>query len=303
MSRTSITADIESTIVKTIAAEYSYFTPRGEPLCWPVTPYWNPEEGTIGVSTGLAYPTKADHAKVNPKVALLFSDPTGSGIEGFELVLIQGVARVLDQDLQANTDRYVRALREKFLSARLAINPITVKLLDFYLPRIWVDITPTLVLVGDEVHGSAEMRDPLPSPERPRLDGRDLQALSKVVSSLGEGVITIDDGDGYPFSIRSELMMSGDHVEIAEESPPGPAALTLHKHQLGGTRFSAWMARGDISSSRGRTLFKAYRTLGSFGNGSLFPLSAVPEIGRMRRRLRKELDRRGASMPTLRIPG
>ena len=36
---------------------------------------------TIDVTTGLGYPKKADDAQRNPRVALLFSDPTGSGIE------------------------------------------------------------------------------------------------------------------------------------------------------------------------------------------------------------------------------
>ena len=35
--------------------------------------------GAIDVTTGLGYPKKANDAAANPKVALLFSEPTGSG--------------------------------------------------------------------------------------------------------------------------------------------------------------------------------------------------------------------------------
>jgi len=104
--------------------EFAYLTPRGEPLCWPVTPYWYPDRGILGISTGLGYPNKAYYARRHPRVAALFGS-----------TLLQGDAVVLDDDLQANTDRYVREMRAKFLSARFGLNPISVKLLDFYLPR------------------------------------------------------------------------------------------------------------------------------------------------------------------------
>ena len=115
--------------------EFAYLTPRGEPLCWPVTPYWYPERGILGISTGLGYPNKAYYARRHPRVGALFGS-----------TLLQGDAVVLDDDLQANTDRYVREMRAKFLSARFGLNPVSVKLLDFYLPRLWIEITPVRLL-------------------------------------------------------------------------------------------------------------------------------------------------------------
>jgi hypothetical protein len=65
------------------------------------------------VTTGLGYPKKADDAARNPKVALLFSDPTGSGLEAPPAVLVQGTAAVDDRDLEANRERYGRESAEK----------------------------------------------------------------------------------------------------------------------------------------------------------------------------------------------
>jgi len=68
--------------------EFAYLTPRGEPLCWPVTPYWYPERGILGISTGLGYPNKAYYAQRHPRVAALFGS-----------TLLQGDAVVLEDPL------------------------------------------------------------------------------------------------------------------------------------------------------------------------------------------------------------
>ena len=60
------------------------------------------------MTTGVGYPKKAEDARRNPRVALLFSDPTGSGIESGIRVLVQGTAEVDDADLDANRERYRR---------------------------------------------------------------------------------------------------------------------------------------------------------------------------------------------------
>src|SRR4051794_38065260 len=75
-----------------ITTEYVTVDRRGQPIAWPVTPYHHPEEGCIDVTTGLGYPKKARDAEANPQVALLFSDPLGSGLADAPMVLGQGTA-------------------------------------------------------------------------------------------------------------------------------------------------------------------------------------------------------------------
>ena len=72
---------------------------RQQPIVWPVTPYYADGAPTIDITTGLGYPKKANDARRNPQVALLFSDPTGSGINSGIQVLVQGTAEVDDRDL------------------------------------------------------------------------------------------------------------------------------------------------------------------------------------------------------------
>ncbi|HLF70404.1 MAG TPA: hypothetical protein VI541_05550 [Actinomycetota bacterium] len=284
-----------------IATEYAYFTPKGEPLCWPVTPYWYPDRGVLAIATGLAYPTKADYAALNPKVALLFSDPTGSGLPDESHILVQGDARVLSEDMQANADRYVTELRARFLSARIGINPLTVRLLDFYLPRLWVEIDPVAV-ERRKPNRPADGDLPRAQGLRSNLDAKDVVALRNVVTRHGQGVVTIRGSDGYPQMLRTSVTMQDDLVLLRESPGTGAACLTMHQHTLRGTRFSAYMVRGELVDAGEAHVFIPRRLVGFFGNGAVFPLSVIPSVGRLRRRLGAELARRGKEMPKLRIP-
>lgn len=311
-----IPADVRTMLARFIVCEYSYYTPKGEPLCWPVTPYWYPQRGVLGISTGLAYPKKADYPKLQPKVAALFSDPTGSGLVDAPAVLLQGDATVLDADIQENTDRYVREMRRKFAAARIGLNPISVKLLDFYLPRLWVEITPTRVVVmrggTQQVYGP-----PRPAPDRAHAGGalspltaEGLDSLSKRVTEMKEGVLAVRGADGYPSVARTAVEMSNDgSVQLGEAPGTGPAAMALHSVRMGGVRIDPYMARGAVVVEGGSFVFVPSRIVGLLGAAargssflSIFPLSTIPMIARLRARLKAELTRRDHSMPKLRVP-
>src|SRR5919109_3982936 len=96
-----------------ITTEYTTVDAHGQPITWPVTPYYKPGDPCIDVTTGLGYPKKAEDARRNPHVSMLFSDPTGSGLERPPAVLVQGTASVDDADLDANRERYTRESLEK----------------------------------------------------------------------------------------------------------------------------------------------------------------------------------------------
>lgn len=307
---------VEEVLEKFVAAEYAYFTPRGAPLCWPVTPYWYRKRGVLGIATGLAYPNKAEYTRKSPKVSFLFSDPAFSGIEGAPEVLLQGEARLLDQDIQANTDRYVRELRHRFLAARIAINPLTVRLLDFYLPRLWVEVAPLRIIIR-EGGNETVLGPPLPEiadsegeiPRR-RPSREELEALGRWVART-TAVLTMKGGDGYPYQLRTRTEMTDEGtVRLARAPAVGPAALTLHYLSLGGVRFDALMARGEVQGSDGNKVFLPHRVVGTFERPAehtlpllgIFPISLIPRVVSLRRRLRVELERRGAPMPKLRIP-
>ena len=90
-----------------ITTEYASLDRNGAPVTWPVTPYLGRAGATIDVSTGLTYPLKAERARRNPKIALGFSEPRGSGLQHPAAFVVQGLATVRDSDLRANSARYL----------------------------------------------------------------------------------------------------------------------------------------------------------------------------------------------------
>ena len=104
----SLPQEVREVFERFITCEFTTVDSRQQPIVWPVTPYYSPGAPTIDATTGLGYPKKADDARRNPRVAMLFSDPTGSGIDSGIQVLVQGTAEVDDRDLEANRERYWR---------------------------------------------------------------------------------------------------------------------------------------------------------------------------------------------------
>lgn len=287
---------------------FAYLTARGEPLCWPVTPFWYPDRQVLGVATGVAYPNKARCARRNPKVAALLE-----GGPGRPPSLLQGDATVLDEDLQANTDRYVGEMRERFVSARFGLNALSVKLLDFYLPRIWIEVTPVFL----EPAGGGTSLVPPPGdapPDSGPVPGPALAALDRWVRRQGRAVVTLAGAGGYPIPAMTAVEPGpAGSVRLASAPGSGPAALTFHSESLGGVRLDALMARGWVTpdpSGSGGFLLTPRRVVGFLGRppearpafASIFPLSQLPRSGDFRGALTRELSRRGEALPHLRVP-
>jgi hypothetical protein len=71
--------------------EFTTLSRDGSPQTWPVSPRLL-TDGRLLLSTSIGLPQKAFNVRRNPKVSLLFSEPTGSGIKQPGAVLIQGDA-------------------------------------------------------------------------------------------------------------------------------------------------------------------------------------------------------------------
>jgi hypothetical protein len=97
-----------------ITTEYASLTRAGDPVTWPVTPYAGLTGTTLDVATGLTYPLKAERARRDPRVALSFSYPVGSGLDPAPTYLVQGLATVRDADLRATSSRYLQASADRF---------------------------------------------------------------------------------------------------------------------------------------------------------------------------------------------
>jgi hypothetical protein len=235
-----------------------------------VTPYYSPGSPTLDTTTGLGYPKKANDARRNPHVALLFSDPTGSGIESGIQVLVQGAAEVDDSDLAANRERYEREAAVKLRGARAVRYPrILHGVLGWYVNRIYIKVRPERVFVwpaGEvtqppQVHGShlEEVRsghseEPLEAHEPPT--GGAL-AWDDRIEALGRRYATAVLGwvapDGFPLVVRVPVSLDPGSRQILLDAHPaglplaeGRACLTAHSHSPDFNWRENFQVRGDL---------------------------------------------------------
>src|SRR5919204_1262628 len=139
----SLPQAVQDVFSKFVTTEFTTIDSNGQPITWPLTPYYKPGDPCIDVATGLGYPKKANDARANPKVAMLFSYPTGSGLDDPPMVLVQGTADVDDKDLTANRERYERELAEKLPATKDMTPPGFLKpFFNWYYTRIYVHVRP-----------------------------------------------------------------------------------------------------------------------------------------------------------------
>src|SRR3712207_3847079 len=144
----SLPAEVQQVFERFITTELTTVDASGQPITWPVTPYYRAGDGAIDVTTGIGYPKKARDAARNPHVSLLFSDPTGSKLEQPCAVLVQGTAQVDDRNLEANAERYFREALEKLPATKNMHPPKPMRrFLAWYYTRIYIYVRPERVFV------------------------------------------------------------------------------------------------------------------------------------------------------------
>jgi hypothetical protein len=304
-----------------VTTEFTTIDRRGQPIGWPVTPYYRPGDPCIDVTTGLGYPKKAKDAGANPKVALLFSDPTGSGIEQAPQVLVQGTAQVDDSDLEHNRERYMRESLEKLPGTREWLPPRPVRgLFGWYFTRIYMHVRPERVYVWPGGDASREPQlfdahmeevrsghDEEPPGAHAPMEGG-MTAWDARMDELGAryptAVLSLVAPDGFPFSLRVPISVDrGAHrIRIGGGAlglpvQPGLACVTAHDHHPAFLWQRNFQVRGDLVEEGEGWAVVPRRLVGGF---ELPPTSAfgrfrlsVGKILRYGRKARAELRARG----------
>jgi hypothetical protein len=261
--------EVRDAFERFITCELTTVDKAKQPITWPVTPYYEQGGMTIDVTTGLGYPKKADDARAHPSVSLLFSDPTGSGLERPINVLVQGTATIDDEDLKANAERYIRESGEKLPATKKMSPPKPIRpLFNFYYARMYIKVRPERVFVwpdGDlsqepEIHGthleevrSGHSEEPpeehgTPAGGTPVWDDR-----MAFLADQPTGVLSWLGPDGFPISVRVpiEADASRREIRIGQEVPgmpmiEGRACLTVHRHSPDFTWQQNMQVRGNL---------------------------------------------------------
>jgi hypothetical protein len=316
----SLPSQVQSVFDRFITTEYTTIDRAGQPITWPVTPYYRPGAGAIDVTTGIGYPKKANDAAANPHVALLFSDPTGCDMEDPPMVLVQGTAKVDDADLDANAQRYQRESLEKLPATKDQMPPEFLRrFFTWYFARLYVYVRPERVYVwprGDvsaepEMHGahleevrSGHSEEPEEGHAAP-VGGA--ETWDERMDELGEryprAVLSLVAPDGFPFSVRLPVVVdrAAHRVRLGAEPLGAPleaglACLTAHDHAPDFAWQRNFQVRGDlVRDDQGWSLLPR-RLIGGF---ELPPTSTIAryrqnmsKVMRFRRIAKREVARR-----------
>jgi hypothetical protein len=266
----SLPHDVQAVFDRFITCELTTVDRTGQPITWPVTPYYRPGDPCIDVTTGLGYPKKANDAQANPLVALLFSDPTGSGLTDPPTVLVQGSADVDDRDLAANRERYGRESIEKLPAlAKLQPPEFVKRFLSWYFTRIYIHVRPERVYLwragasgGEPELFDAHMEEVRSGhseePERFHAApeggaGAWHPRLAELGTTYPTAVVSIVSPDGFPFAMRVPVRADPAQRCIRVEAPPegaplqpGLACLTAHAHDPRFSSMRNFQVRGDL---------------------------------------------------------
>jgi hypothetical protein len=315
----SLPAPVQAVFDRFITTELTTIDRRGQPITWPVTPYYALGDPCIDVTTGLGYPKKANDARANPLVSLLFSEPTGSGVPDPPMVLVQGSAEVDDRDLDSNRERYARESVEKLPGLARIQPPAPIRRsLAWYYNRIYIHVRPERIYVWPHADITAEPRlydahmeevrsGHSEEPERFHArPGGGFSAWHPRMWELGKrypsAVLSIASPDGFPFAIRVPVRADAaarwiwiEGAPVGIPFQPGLACLTAHLHHDEFAWQENFQVRGDLIPVEGSWALVPHRLIGGFemprSRLALMRANAT-KVRRFRRTAKRELARR-----------
>jgi Pyridoxamine 5'-phosphate oxidase len=318
---TTLPTEVQQVFDRFVTTEFTTVDRRGQPITWPLTPYYSPGDPCIDVTTGLGYPKKAKDARANPKVSLLFSDPTGCGMDDAPQVLVQGTADVDDRDLEANRRRYQRELVQKLPSTKSQRPPKFLdRMFDWYYTRVYVHVRPERIYVwrdGDvarepelfdahiEEVRSGHDEEPA-GPHAPTEGGRPAwdDRLDELGARYPDAVVSLVAPDGFPFSVRLPISVDREAhrvrlggAPVGVPWQPGLACVTAHDHSPDFQWQRNFQVRGDLVEEDGAWAVIPHKLVGGFElpPGSLLQRVRLnmSKIRRYRRTAKRELAERG----------
>jgi hypothetical protein len=314
----SLPFELQHVFESFLTTELTTIDRNGQPLTWPVTPYYRAGDDCIDVTTALGFPKKARDAGRNPMVSLLFSDPTGSGVERAPMVLVQGTAQVDDRDLEANRERYVRESAEKHL-AQSAPPDAVQRRFAWYFNRIYLHVRPERVYVWpdgdstrepalldshmDEVRSGHDEEPDVALPAPAGGGGRWDPRIDELGRRYESAVLSVVAPDGFPFSVRVPVaadrrskLVRIDAEAVGAPLQPGLACVTAHDHEPSLGWHRNFHVRGDLVQQGDGWVMVPHRLVPGF---ELPPAGALTrtllnfgKIRRFRRTAKRELTKR-----------
>jgi hypothetical protein len=281
------------------ACEFITVNSSGTAIAWPTIPLYDRTIGTFTVTTSIGFPTKAFNIRRNPRVAMLFSDPTGSGRRAPSQVLVQGTATCPDEVVTApdGLEAYWRHLYSRQPAGRLyGATALGRRLFDWYYFRLVVTVTPRAVIVRDP----APTRQPMSAPRPGRSATAPFSQVLRNMRAYDSAVLSWVADDGFPRATRTGLTPVPDAEAFAVDPPsdepvrPGPAGLLCHKHDEKVWKLSSFVATGQLVGTAGRWRMTPSVFIPGVASS---PAATIRTVRGCRASAARYLERRGLDRP------
>jgi hypothetical protein len=275
-------------------------TRAGLPIAWPTVAMPRPD-GTFLITTSIALPQKAYNVRRDPRVALLFSDPTASGLQEPPQVLVQGDATCPDEIVTSplpRADLWRRLMERQPMNRRYGATALGRRLFDWYYLRLLITVRPEAVTARPPQPAG----EPLATRAEARGAGDDAFGLAlRRLPGFSSAVLAAFDGTGRPTLARLRPRPDAAARRFVLDLPadadlrPGPASLLCHSHDDKLWTLRSFVVAGELAAGAdGWTLAPSRHVPGGDRMG---PLAAVRTIRELRATAQGYLDRRGLERP------
>lgn len=292
----SVPPDVAAAIRAYRTCEFATVNRAGVAIAWPTVTFYDEQRATFLVTTSIGLPTKAFNVRREPKVSLLFSDPTGSGSTTQPQILVRGLASCPDVVVAdpAGLEGYWAQLYERQPAGRrYGANALTRAVMDWYYLRLVVTVVP----------GQVEVRPPLG--DAPRIAVSSTRRTSGVPARMlrelrhyRTAVLSWRDADGGPTSARVRPVPTADARLLVPdvEAREGPASLLCHAHDDRLWSLRDFVVVGSLARTDEGWVFSPQRFV---RGASPRPGDALRTLVRSRAAARRYLHRRGLPRPAV----
>ncbi|WFE34555.1 pyridoxamine 5'-phosphate oxidase family protein [Micromonospora sp. WMMD975] len=273
--------------------EFATLAKDGTPIAWPTSGLFR-TDGKILLTTAIAYPQKAFNVRRDPRVALLFSDPTGSELDSPRQVLVTGSATCADTvhtEPVGDLADFWRMIFTRQPKSGAYLDWPANRFTDFYFMRLRIEVTPDTTLDRTLPTSRTVIADT-------SLVG------GPVLASYSSAVLAGRDETGAPVLVRTTLAdgPGGYLVSVPDDLPlaEGPASLLVHRHDDQLWNLHNASVRGRLTShDETGWVFAPDRLTEPGSRFRAGPLDAIRTARRLRAATQRYLDRRSMTRPAI----
>jgi len=280
--------------------ELATMSRSGVPITWPAVCTVSPAADRIILTTSISFPQKAFNIRRDPRVALLFSDPTGTGRTDLPQILVRGTA-TCPQEIHTGTQgmtEYWRRLAGRQPSSRgYVANALGRWLFDWYYMRLVITVTPLEVIRTPRDAPAG----PMTAPRIGRSEDGAFARLCRELPGFSSAVLATAAVDEPPVLRRVRLhadrSAGGFMIQGGRDLAAGPASLLLHRHDDLLSNQRQLGVLGALAKPEDRWLFRPDRLLPNMFPDN--PIEMMRTLYRARGSAARYLERRGLERPAI----